>query len=227
MPSTTSAFIVRMLACLPLVLGIGCTMDPCAMVECADGFVCDNGACVVDPTSGMPEPPALPVGTSCASFVIACYDELAHQSANLICFRPTSRWNRTELTWRLANTLPGIDENGQLAAVRRAFKRWADESTLTFDEAVDGEADITIEFVGADHGDPFPFDGPSDATSNILGHAYFPGSPRPGESLASLWTASPLEAQNGRRGLRPCETASGCHSSAAGHHKADWIACRG
>jgi hypothetical protein len=151
--------------------------------------------CAMDPPNERP----LPQGTACSANVIACYDEFAHQPANLICFRPTSRWNRTTLTWRLVNLLPQLDADGQQEAVERAFHTWSDASSLDFIQVdpADDSADISIEFVENDHGDPFPFPDPRP-TSNILGHAYFPGSPRPGEihlRAGAMWSLAPLPGE--------------------------------
>lgn len=159
-----------------MLLCFGCGTDP-----------------VNDPEPGQP----LPQGTSCSSFVIACYDEFAHQPANLICFRPTSRWNKTSLTWRLANRTGGVPSADQIDAARRAFETWASVSSLKFTQAIGAEADITITFVEHDHGDGFPLGG-ADETSHVLAHAFFPGSPSPGAvhmSDAESWSLDPLPGE--------------------------------
>ena len=149
-------------------------------------------SCTGAPMAEVMDPPAereIAVGTACASFIIACYDELPREPVNLFCFRPTSRWNKTDLTWRLATPLEGLDVDGQLEVAERVFDAWASVSALTFTQAEEN-ADITLTFDGGDHGDPFPFDGPG----SILGHAYFPGTARAGQvhlCLAEPWTFSP------------------------------------
>lgn len=129
----------------------------------------------------MNEPPptqtAVPRGTGCASLAIACFDEFARQPAKIICFREASRWDRTDLTWRIGSFFDSLDEAGQIDAADRAFQLWADASNLTFTQMTTGSADITIDFVAGEHGDDFPFDGPGD----VLGHAFFPGSGNPGQ----------------------------------------------
>jgi len=148
-----------------------------------------------------PPPPPVPVGTDCSAFVIACYDEFAHQPANLICFRPTSRWNKTALTWQLTNRLPGIDEDEQLDAARRAFDLWASVSTLTFQETDSDDADIVLTFLpgnGVGHGDDFPFPMPGNSVSNVIGHAFFPGSPEPGDvhfNENESWSLAPAPGE--------------------------------
>lgn len=132
-------------------------------------------------------------GTSCGAAVIACYDEFARQPARLICFREQSRWNRTALTWELAEPLESIAEQDQVDAIERALSLWSSASSLTFARG-DGGGDIEIRFVGGEHDDPFPFDGPGDN----LGHAFFPGSPRPGEvhiCSQEPWSLNPAESE--------------------------------
>ncbi len=127
----------------------------------------------------MTEPPvtAVPKGTGCASLAIACFDEFARQPAKIICFREQSRWDQTELTWRVGSFFDNLDQAGQIDAADRAMQLWADASGLTFTQVTTGSADITLDFVAGEHGDEFPFDGPGD----ILGHAFFPGSGSPGQ----------------------------------------------
>ncbi len=128
------------------------------------------------PTTKPPVVALKPVGSPCQSIAIACYDALARQPLQIICFRPTSRWATTDLTYRLTNVLPALDEQMQRDALDQAFALWADASQLTF-TAVTAGADLNISFVAGDHGDTFPFDG----SGSNLGHAYFPGSGRPGD----------------------------------------------
>jgi len=140
------------------------------------------GACRTSVDSDGSANSTTPRGTNCGAIAIECYDEFAHQPANLICFRPTSRWNRTELTWRLAGSIPGLDATAAREEIERAFSTWAAVTTLTFARAEGGDADITLSFKGNQHGDGFPFNIPEfDPPSNVLAHAFFPGSPHPGE----------------------------------------------
>ncbi len=119
----------------------------------------------------------VPKGTPCGQMVVACYDEFARQPAKIICFREQSRWTTTDLTWRLAGLLAGLDEASQLDAAERAFELWGAASNLSFRNVdSDADADITISYLEGDHGDALPFDGPG----GNLGHAFFPGSGSPG-----------------------------------------------
>ncbi len=139
----------------------------------------------------------VPEKSDCGSFAIGCYDELAQQPANISCFRPTSRWPRTTLTWRLTRPLPETDQlthQQQIDAVASALALWADASSLSFQQVQDGEADIQISFRGGSHGDPFAFDG----SGGILGHAYFPGTILAGQvhlCQAESWSINPEEGQ--------------------------------
>ncbi len=121
-----------------------------------------------------PEPPPhdTPQGSACSSIVLACYDEFAHGSVDLLCVRPISRWNRLSLSWRVEGSA------AQVAAVAQAFDAWSAVSGLVFSPAAEGvEADINLSFVEGEHGDPFPF----DLEATVLGHAYFPGTSRAGQ----------------------------------------------
>ncbi|MGI0148882.1 MAG: matrixin family metalloprotease, partial [Thermoplasmata archaeon] len=147
------------------------------------------------PTTTTATASSLPAGTACASLVIACYDELSHEPAGLINFRPTSRWNHIDLTWKLAAPWDGLPVDDQVDAIERALQLWSDSSSLTFMQADEGEsADLTISFVAGNHGDPFPFD---DA-GTVLGHSYFPGTNRKGDvhlCSARDWALSPIDGQ--------------------------------
>ncbi len=136
-----------------------------------------------------PPPPALriPVGSACAQTTIACYDEFARQPSKVVCFRDASRWQTTDLTWRVTEFYDTLSMDGQIEAAERAFAQWADASNLTLTRVDSGDANITIAFVGGQHGDDFPFDGPG----MNLAHAFFPGSGRPGDihmCSDEMWT---------------------------------------
>ncbi len=129
--------------------------------------------CPQQTTAPVDEPEPAPRGTSCNAAVVACYDEMARQPANISCFRPTNRWNKINLTWKLVNPLSRLDTDGQLAAIERAFDTWAAASALSFTRVdSDSQADIEISYEAGAHGDRLPFDGPG----NVLGHAWFPGT---------------------------------------------------
>lgn len=134
--------------------------------------------------ASSPEPPAPQVAyaSNCAANVVECYDEFATGAVNFVSYRAKSRWNKTHLTWRLRTPLPGLNTQDQIEMLANALERWAEHTVLTF-ERTGGPADLEISFAPSEHGDEYPFDGPGVPDGhNILGHAFFPGSLRPGQS---------------------------------------------
>ncbi len=154
-------------------------------------------SCMTQPVSDGPEERDIPQKSDCSSFAIGCYDELAHQPANISCFRPMSRWSQATLTWRLTQPLPetvGMSVSQQNEAIESALAHWAAASSLSFERVEDGSADIEISFTGGSHGDPFAFDG----AGGTLGHAFFPSTPLAGQvhlCQAEAWSTTPSEDQ--------------------------------
>jgi hypothetical protein len=62
----------------------------------------------------------------------------------------------------------------QQEIIREAFQRWQNESGLTFAEADDDGATISIGFYRGSHGDGAPFDDGGGPDGNTLAHAFFP-----------------------------------------------------
>ncbi|XP_078513142.1 collagenase 3-like [Lissotriton helveticus] len=81
------------------------------------------------------------------------------------------RWPTANLTYRLMNYTPDLPQATVDLAMEEAFKVWADVTNLEFVQIESGVADIMISFGSLEHGDFFPFDGPS----GILAHAFPPG----------------------------------------------------
>ena len=84
-----------------------------------------------------------------------------------------NKWNKTALTYSFQNFTPDLTQAQVRTAVQQAFGLWSAVTPLTFSEIAFGgstTADIVIRFVAGDHGDGFPFDGPS----NTLAHAFYP-----------------------------------------------------
>nr|XP_033770880.1 matrix metalloproteinase-9 [Geotrypetes seraphini] len=86
-------------------------------------------------------------------------------------FEGDLKWDHNDITYRVLNYSPDMDEELIDDAFARAFKVWSDVSPLTFTRLYSGEADIMISFGSEDHGDPYPFDG----KDGLLAHAYPPG----------------------------------------------------
>ncbi|NOX57364.1 MAG: matrixin family metalloprotease [Planctomycetes bacterium] len=150
---------------------------------------CREDTVVTDPQ------PRVAVQSACAQIAIACYDGFARQPIDLACFRPNTRWPKSNLTWTFANTTPLINDQRQRAIAQDMFQLWADASSLTIVETASvDDADIVIHFDSGDENGAFPFDGPG----GYLGLSYFPGSPRPGQiylDAVETWKVPPSEAE--------------------------------
>ncbi|XP_071944794.1 matrix metalloproteinase-17-like [Antedon mediterranea] len=80
------------------------------------------------------------------------------------------RWLSTSLTYSFLNYSSDLTENQTRETVESALKLWSDVTPLVFTE-VSENGDIEILFQAGEHGDDFPFDGPS----GVLAHAFYPG----------------------------------------------------
>ncbi|XP_005998657.1 collagenase 3-like [Latimeria chalumnae] len=81
------------------------------------------------------------------------------------------KWETNKLTYRILNYTSDLKQNETEYAIRRALKVWSSVTPLKFTQIYDGTADIMISFGSRDHGDFYPFDGPS----GLLAHAFPPG----------------------------------------------------
>nr|AEY69043.1 matrix metalloproteinase [Thamnodynastes strigatus] len=103
-------------------------------------------------------------------------------------FSGEPKWDHMDLTYRVVNYSPDLDDASIDDAFSRAFGVWSGVSPVTFTNKQDGNVDILIQFVSRDHGDGSPFDG----ESGVLAHAYSPGrSPISGDAHFDedeLWT---------------------------------------
>ncbi|XP_069495133.1 collagenase 3-like [Ambystoma mexicanum] len=81
------------------------------------------------------------------------------------------KWPTDNLTYRLENYTPDLPRAQVDLAIQAAFQVWADVTNLRFIQTESGMADIMISFGSLEHGDFFPFDGPS----GVLAHAFPPG----------------------------------------------------
>ncbi|XP_069825693.1 stromelysin-1-like [Dendropsophus ebraccatus] len=82
------------------------------------------------------------------------------------------KWEKTSLTYRIVNYTPDITSSEVDYAIAQALRIWSEVTPLNFRQIYGGRADIMISFGYRDHGDFFPFDGPS----GILAHAFAPGN---------------------------------------------------
>ena len=86
-------------------------------------------------------------------------------------YRAISQWGKTNLTYYFINETGKISGKAERDLIRAAFKLWADETPLFFNEVSDStQADILIGWAEGDHGDGDPFDGPGE----VLAHASYP-----------------------------------------------------
>lgn len=102
------------------------------------------------PRCGFPD---LPVDTGLSRFVL-------HRN----------RWDRRDLTYKIANPTGDLHQQDIRDALREAFALWSATVPLRFAEITAGRADITVRFAVGAHGDNDPFDG----VGNVLAHPFFP-----------------------------------------------------
>uniref|UniRef100_A0A672TPK6 Matrix metallopeptidase 13 n=1 Tax=Strigops habroptila TaxID=2489341 RepID=A0A672TPK6_STRHB len=81
------------------------------------------------------------------------------------------KWSKTNLTYRIMNYTSDLRRAEVDRAFKKAFKVWSDVTPLNFTRTRSGVADIMISFGTKEHGDFYPFDGPS----GLLAHAFPPG----------------------------------------------------
>ncbi|XP_012514563.1 PREDICTED: collagenase 3 [Propithecus coquereli] len=104
-------------------------------------------------------------------------------------FPRTLKWTQTNLTYRIVNYTPDMTHSEVEKAFKKAFKVWSDVTPLNFTRLHDGTADIMISFGTKEHGDFYPFDGPS----GLLAHAFPPGPNFGGDAHFDddeTWTSS-------------------------------------
>jgi predicted Zn-dependent protease len=83
----------------------------------------------------------------------------------------TYRWNKTDLTYSIANCPPALDCEAAREAVRQAAQTWADVTTLTLTE-VPADGDIVVSWAASGYGNRHPFDGPGGKVAQT----YYPYS---------------------------------------------------
>ncbi|XP_077064477.1 matrix metalloproteinase-20 [Siphateles boraxobius] len=102
--------------------------------------------------------------------------------------RRGNRWKKNLITYGVGRYTSDLPVKTVDALIASALDAWAKASPLTFLRSYSHQADIMVEFVGNEHGDSFPFDGP-DGT---LAHAFGPGEGIGGDvhfDEAETWTA--------------------------------------
>ncbi|XP_005853076.2 PREDICTED: collagenase 3-like, partial [Myotis brandtii] len=104
-------------------------------------------------------------------------------------FPRTLKWSKMNLTYRIVNYTPDMTHSEVEKAFKKAFKVWSDVTPLNFTRLHNGTADIMISFGTKEHGDFYPFDGPS----GLLAHAFPPGPNYGGDAHFDddeTWTSS-------------------------------------
>jgi peptidoglycan hydrolase-like protein with peptidoglycan-binding domain len=103
-----------------------------------------------------------------------------------------TKWNNNNIRYAFQNFTADLTQAQIRAAIVQAFGLWAAVTPLTFSEVPLASADIVIRFVTGNHGDGFPFDGPS----GVLAHAFYPppnNGPLAGDTHfddAELWSVN-------------------------------------
>uniref|UniRef100_A0A0E9XT43 Peptidase metallopeptidase domain-containing protein n=1 Tax=Anguilla anguilla TaxID=7936 RepID=A0A0E9XT43_ANGAN len=88
------------------------------------------------------------------------------------------KWDKTTITYRITQYTPDLSQSEVDTTLAKAFKLYSDVTPLNFQQIQSGTADIMILFKGGDHGDFYPFDGPS----GVLAHANSPGRNQGGDT---------------------------------------------
>ncbi|XP_067401904.1 matrix metalloproteinase-17-like [Emydura macquarii macquarii] len=84
-------------------------------------------------------------------------------------------WTKRNISWKV-KTYPRearLSRETIRALMHYALKVWSEAAPLTFHEVGGPRADVSVEFLGLDHQDDYPFDGPG----GTVAHAFFPGDP--------------------------------------------------
>ncbi|KAJ8280887.1 hypothetical protein GJAV_G00060500 [Gymnothorax javanicus] len=93
-------------------------------------------------------------------------------------FHGKPKWDKTTITYRITQYTKDLSQNEVDATLAKAFKLYSDITPLNFQQIDSGIADIMILFKGGEHGDFYPFDGPS----GVLAHAQSPGRNQGGDT---------------------------------------------
>lgn len=93
------------------------------------------------------------------------------------------KWGKAALTYLIQNFSPDLSQSVARRAIQDAFNQWSSVTPLSFTEVSSG-GDFKLSWATEDHGDGFPFDGPS----GVLAHAFYPEDGRVHFDDDELWT---------------------------------------
>ncbi|MBZ3890150.1 Matrix metalloproteinase-9 [Sciurus carolinensis] len=116
------------------------------------------------------------------------------------------KWDHNNITYWIQNYTQDLPPHVVDDAFIRAFDAWSAVTSLTFTRVYSEEADITIMFTFAEHGDPYPLDG----NNGVLAHAFAPGPGIQGDAhfdddvLWSLGKGAVLSTYRGNANGAPC-----------------------
>ncbi|XP_061137716.1 transforming growth factor beta regulator 1 [Syngnathus typhle] len=80
-----------------------------------------------------------------------------------------ARWNKKVITYSIGRYTRDMPPSTVDSLLKSAFSVWARAGGLTFVCSQNRNTDITVEFVTQEHGDSYPFDGPSGSLAHTLG----------------------------------------------------------
>uniref|UniRef100_A0A8D2AL06 Matrix metalloproteinase-9 n=1 Tax=Sciurus vulgaris TaxID=55149 RepID=A0A8D2AL06_SCIVU len=116
------------------------------------------------------------------------------------------KWEHNNITYWIQNYTQDLPPHVVDDAFTRAFAVWSAVTSLTFTRVYNEEADITIMFTFAEHGDPYPLDG----NNGVLAHAFAPGPGIQGDAhfdddvLWSLGKGAVISTYRGNANGAPC-----------------------
>lgn len=95
------------------------------------------------------------------------------------------KWGKLALTYQFQNFTPDLSQDVAKRAIRDGLDQWSSVTPLSFTEVSSG-GDLKVSWATKDHGDGYPFDGPS----GILAHAFYPQDGRVHFDDDELWSDS-------------------------------------
>ncbi|CAH0604427.1 unnamed protein product [Chrysodeixis includens] len=98
-------------------------------------------------------------------------------------------WDKKHITYRVVNGSSTLGKSRVEQLMEVGLEMWAPHGALSFSRVDSGRGDIQVTFVGGDHGDGFPFDGPG----RVVAHAFPPPHGAMHFDDDELWGDNPEE----------------------------------